>query len=141
MAAEGNEMTPLTQKQISASVNMEMLTRYTELRVMGHTPYMAAKGAEVPYDMLEEYTNLAETNPTFIALYKEMVAKLDEECGWSRKVSILRLMETINDPYAKRSDKTNAIKEINMLVGITAIDDKGRTILPSLKDFFENPTK
>ena len=126
----------LTQAHISDSSNAAMLDKYVKLRILGHPPFMAAAGAEVPIEISEEYARLAELNDDFISMFKSGLDGLEDSCGWSRKVSIIRLMETVNDPYAKRSDKTNAIKELNMLVGITAIDDNGRTVIPSLKDFF-----
>ena len=126
----------LTQELISSPTNVGMLHKYVSLRLLGHPPFMAALGAEVPEHIADEYSRLAEVNDTYLALFTERLAALNEECGWSRKMAILRLQETVNDPYAKRADKTNAIKELNMLTGVTAIDDKGRTVIPTLKDFF-----
>ena len=127
----------LTQAHISLPTNAHMLEAYVGLRLLGHPPFMAALGAEVPESMSDEYSRLAEVNEDFIALFTSRLATLNEECGWSRKMAILRLQEAVNDPYAKRADKTNAIKELNMLTGITALDDKGRTVIPTLKDFFD----
>ena len=127
----------LTQAHISSSTNAHMLEAYVGLRLLGHPPFMAALGAEVPEHIADEYSRLAEVNDTYIELFAQRLALLNEECGWSRKMAILRLQETVNDPYAKRADKTNAIKELNMLTGVTAIDDKGRTVIPTLKDFFD----
>ena len=121
---------------ISSPTNVGMLHKYVDLRLLGHPPFMAALGAEVPESMSDEYSRLAEVNEDFIALFTSRLVTLEESCGWSRKMAILRLQETVNDPYAKRADKTNAIKELNMLTGVTAIDDKGRTVIPTLKDFF-----
>ena len=126
----------LKHSDIVASEHIWMLHKYINLRLQGHPPFMAALGAEVPEHIADEYSRLAEVNDTYIELFAQRLALLNEECGWSRKMAILRLQETVNDPYAKRADKTNAIKELNMLVGITAIDDKGRTVIPTLKDFF-----
>ena len=126
----------LTQGIISSQVNVGMLHKYVDLRLLGHPPFMAALGAEVPEHIADEYSRLAEVNDTYIELFTQQLALLNEECGWTRKMAILRLQETVNDPYAKRADKTNAIKELNMLTGVTAIDDKGRTVIPTLKDFF-----
>ena len=126
----------LTQELISAPINRDMLTKYVGLRVLGHPPYAAALGAEVPLEMSDVYAQLVEVNDDYMRMFAEKLALLDESCGWSRKVAIIRLMETINGQYTKASDKTNAIKELNMLTGVTAIDDKGRTVIPTLKDFF-----
>ena len=127
----------LKHSDIVASEHIWMLHKYITLRLLGHPPFMAALGAEVPEHIADEYSRLAEVNDTYIELFTVAVATLDETCGWSRKMAILRLQETVNDPYAKRADKTNAIKELNMLTGVTAIDDKGRTVIPTLKDFFD----
>ena len=126
----------LSQEHISDVANAAMLDKYVKLRLLGHPPFMAAAGAEVPIDIADEYSRLAEVNDDFLSAFTSGMEQLEDACGWSRKVAMLRLQETVNNPYAKHADKTNAIKELNVLAGVTAIDDKGRTVIPTLKDFF-----
>jgi hypothetical protein len=62
--------------------------------------------------------------------------KIDEL--WNTKTSVHELLSLTRDIFAKDTARLNAIKELNVLVGITVVDENGKTKAGrGLNDFYE----
>jgi hypothetical protein len=56
---------------------------------------------------------------------------------WNTKTSIHELLSLVRNPYAKDATRLQAAKELNVLVGITVVDENGKTKAgSSLNDFY-----
>lgn len=56
---------------------------------------------------------------------------------WNAKVSIHELLSLVRNPYTKDNTRLAAQKELNILIGITVVDENGKTKAgASLNDFY-----
>jgi hypothetical protein len=68
---------------------------------------------------------------------KRLAAKTAQEL-WSANTAINRLLQRIEDPAEKGTVQVMAIKELNVLTGITVEDENGRTRQGgTLADFYK----
>lgn len=64
---------------------------------------------------------------------------------WTEQQAAVQLKEFMRNPYFKDSTRLQALKELNVLMGITEIDDAGRSVrrrgLGDLYDSFESESQ
>lgn len=66
---------------------------------------------------------------------KARLTDMQLEQLWNRNVSIWEMLQIVRDPFARDSTRLNAIRELNVVAGITAIDPNGKTV-PGLDHFY-----
>ncbi|MGC2970446.1 hypothetical protein [Paraburkholderia aspalathi] len=107
------------------------LKRYMHLRVIGKTSIAALTGSfGVDYTMAMNpwaYINLIETSDAYLSGLAAAVAAMSDEQLWSAETSARVLYSIATDETAKRGERIQAAKELNVLFGITIIDEKGNT--------------
>ena len=125
-------------------LNKSFFDKYIELRVQGNDPrtsFIRVFGMEhLPQEAqgiarrLEGIESTDYFNPHFdAALEATPVSKL-----WNPKRSLNELLCLVKGPYVKDSVKLNAVKELNIMVGIIIVDENGKTKAGrSLNDFYD----
>lgn len=109
----------------------EALLRYVKLRAEGHTSIAALTGAfGHEYAMTMNpfaYINLIETSDAYKRTLVAAVADKKDNPIWDAQQAARVLFSIATDESAKRAERIAAAKELNVLFGITIIDDKGNT--------------
>ncbi len=115
---------------------------YIEHKLRGETSLtalMAAFGYEYATDMVVAHRiYLLEANPYFVENFDRRLGELALSKLWSPARSAYNLIQ-----LARNADKENvklaAIKELNVIFGITTVDDAGRTrATRRLDDFYRD---
>jgi len=141
------ELTPSGFKSLFQEGYLEhYLKVYIEYRARGYPIYKAIKNVfnitiNSDRHMYDSIINIIEESPKYINAYINRVNELDESELWSTKLSIHQLLDIANDQFAKEAARLNAIKELNIIYGITIVDDKGKTRKASLDDFYADLEK
>jgi len=111
--------------------------RYVDNIMRGVTPIEAALRSGVTPQHVLDWIRGAETDAYVIALFSERISALNVRDLWSDKLAVLNLRRMASDMSAKGSDRLAAMKELNVLMGITEVDDAGRTVKRrGLADFY-----
>ena len=78
-----------------------------------------------------------ESSNWFTAEFAIQLKQTKSHDLWNPKESAHQLLSIVRDVYAKDSVRLNAIKELNVLCGITIVDENGKTKAGrSLADFY-----
>lgn len=114
-----------------AAYHKEALLRYVSLKAEGHTSIAALTGAfGHEYAMTMNpfaYINLIETSDAYKRTLVAAVADKKDNPIWDAEQAARVLFSIATDETAKRAERIAAAKELNVLFGITIIDDKGNT--------------
>lgn len=121
--------------------HMDMFLDYVGYRVQGMFSSDAfrrvfgeenAKGTQAH----ERVINL-EHSPLFRNTFKAALEGSKVSELWNTKTSIHELLSLVRNPYTKDATRLSAAKELNVLVGITVVDENGKTKAgASLNDFY-----
>ena len=107
--------------------------RYIVLRVIGHKAIAALSSAFGPsYAMsMQAHTiiDLIETSDYYMRGFARGAAERDKIDSplWNAMAAARVLISIATDETAKRAERIAAAKELNVLYGITIIDEKGNT--------------
>ena len=118
------------------------LKRYIHLRAIGKTSIAALTGSfGVDYTMAMNpwaYIDLIETSDAYLSGLTAAVDNMKDEQLWSAETSARVLYSIATDETAKRGERIAAAKELNVMYGITIVDDKGNTRagVMSVEDLF-----
>ncbi|PLZ01961.1 hypothetical protein CY652_13100 [Burkholderia sp. WAC0059] len=119
------------RNEVIAHYHNDALLRYVNLRADGHTSIAALVGAfGSDYAMTMHpfiYINLIETSDAYKRTLVAAVAAKKDNPLWDAETSARVLFSIATDETAKRAERIAAAKELNVLFGITIIDDKGNT--------------
>lgn len=120
--------------------NKESVDEYIRQRVHGMQPLKALRRVfgEEYYDS-NSSTRVHSLEST--EYYKENFAaqlkavQIDEL--WNEKLSVHKMLVIVNDDLEKGSTRLRAIQELNILIGITIVDENGKTRKgSSMADFY-----
>ncbi|KVU80062.1 hypothetical protein WK73_04505 [Burkholderia ubonensis] len=80
----------------------------------------------------------AESNPYFRKRFEPRLKDKDPNDLWDSNKALNALLKLVESPTVRDSVRLNAIRELNILLGITELDEKGGTKLldRSLADFY-----
>lgn len=119
------------RNEVIAHYHKDALLRYVNLRADGHTSIAALVGAfGSDYAMTMHpfiYINLIETSDAYKRTLVVAVANKKDTPLWDAEQAARVLFSIATDETAKRAERIAAAKELNVLFGITIIDDKGNT--------------
>jgi len=122
--------------------NKKYFDSYIEYRVRGYHPHVAFRrvfGDEYMDSNSPQRIEMTEHNPYFRRRLGERLKEIKIEELWETKTSIHELLSMARNPFAKDTTRLNAMKELNVLVGITVVDESGKTRAGrSLADFYQN---
>jgi len=128
--------------EVIAHYHKAALLRYVNLRADGHASIAALTGAFGPEYVMTmnpyTYINLIETSDAYKRTLVAAVAAKKDNPIWDAEQAARVLFSIATDETAKRAERIAAAKELNVLFGITIIDDKGNTrIGHTLADFYK----
>jgi hypothetical protein len=117
--------------------------RFVDLKVLGIRGDVAFKQCFPRYaqmhDRMAARERLAylEASDWFADVFAERLAAAKTHTLWNANKSVNRLLAIAEDPDASHTSKGAAIRELNVLVGITVVDEFGKTKQGrSLADFY-----
>jgi hypothetical protein len=126
-----------------ALTNTEAFDKYIKLRVYGMHSHWAFKnvfplewvnGSEGP-----SRVNAVEFNPYVISKLRDAIAAANPNELWNPRISIHEMLSLARDPFAKDSSRLGAMKELNVMLNITVVDENGKTKAGrSLADFYND---
>lgn len=114
--------------------------KYIEWRVEGYTPQIATGrvfGTEMKPGRAYHMSEALESNPYVTRGIKRGIDKLSERKVWDLNKSVHKLLTIANDPEQSAGSRLAAMKELNIMHGITVVDEEGNTKPgKSLEDFY-----
>jgi hypothetical protein len=128
-----------------AEMNRDIFDKYVEYRVRGYHSHVAFRrvfGEDYMDSVSHIRIEMTEHNPYYQAKFKQRLEQIKIDELWEAKTAVHELISMARNPFAKDSTRLNAMKELNILVGITVVDENGKTKAGrSLADFYENLSK
>ncbi|WP_438394834.1 hypothetical protein [Caballeronia sp. DA-9] len=106
---------------------------YIELRVRGTPRDLAVIDAfelirlRVSLYNVDQLGFAADSNPYVKIRFDKVLSEKMASELWDGKKSMHNLLKLIEDPRVRESTRLNAIKELNVLAGITTIDQQGNS--------------
>jgi ASC-1-like (ASCH) protein len=123
-----------------AADNKQHIKKYIEYRVHGYHPHVAFRrvfGEENMCSQSHVSIELLEHNEYYKEHFERRLKEIKIEDLWNTKTSIHELLSMTRNVFAKDTTRLNAMKELNVLVGITVVDENGKTKAGrSLDDFY-----
>jgi hypothetical protein len=127
------------------ALNKSFFDKYISLRVQGHdqrTAFLRVFGIEhLPQDAQGQQRRLEaiESTDYFNTHFNAALEAIKVSDMWNPKRALNELLCVVRGPYVKDSTKLNAIKELNIMVGIVIVDENGKTKAGrSLADFYDS---
>jgi hypothetical protein len=128
------------RSEVFAKANISHVSDYAEYRVIGWNAERAfTRVFGTDYADLHLYSRIEalEHNLVYRKIFAEKFAAVKMERMYGPKLAVYELLSLMNNPFTKCSTKLSAIKELNVLFGITVVDEAGRTTAgKTLKDFY-----
>jgi hypothetical protein len=119
------------------------LDKYILLRVAGRSSRAALRvafGEEYANHLnAQSYVDHIECTMYYMRAFKQALAAMPLDQLWNKKIAIHRLLALAEDPSVKDNVCAMAVKELNVLLGITLVEEndkprQGRT----LADFYKS---
>lgn len=113
-----------------AKLNPDYFNEYVAYRVHGYHPHVAFRrvfGEEQLGSNGHLKVDEIEHNPWVRAEVKRRLASAQASELWNERISIHELLNMARNVFAKDNTRLAAIKELNVLYGITVTDEKGNT--------------
>lgn len=124
--------------------NKSFYDKYIALRVQGYDPrtaFLRVFGAEHMPDgaqAIDRRLEGIEATNYFNTHFNAALEATPVSQMWHPKRALNELLCVVRGPYVKDSTKLNAIKELNIMVGIVIVDENGKTKAGrSLSDFYD----
>lgn len=135
-----DHITPATFAEESFAVlNRECFDAYVDYRIKGVHDAKAFTMLFGADDDVRIKCVMMEHNPYFQREYARKLAAKKPLEMWNEKMAVQQWLQLLNDPFTKCSTKATAAKELSVLMGITSIDDAGRTVSRrKLSDFYSS---
>jgi hypothetical protein len=112
-----------------AELNKDHFDAYIEYRVRGYHASVAFTRIfdEVNAQHAQLAAEFLEHNPYYQRRFKERLEAIKLEKLWDTKISVHELLSVARNPFARDSTRLNAMKELNIMYGITIVDENGKT--------------
>lgn len=124
-----------------AKLNIAFISDYADYRVVGwnaERAFLRVFGTDYADLWLQSRIEALEHNLVYRKVFAEKFALVKMENMYGPKLAVYELLALLNNPFTKCSTKMSAIKELNVLYGITVVDAAGKTTAgKSLKEFYE----
>lgn len=123
-----------------ARANIQLVAEYAGYRAMGtnsERAFIRTFGTAYNDMRLGNRIEALEHNPIYRQVFIEQFSRISVGQMWDVKLAALELLNMVNNPFVKDATRLTAIKELNVLFGITVVDDTGRTRAgKGLKEFY-----
>lgn len=110
--------------------NAEEISEYIDLRVRGWSSIKAMRrifGEDFYDSNVSARVNSLEGTRYYRDEFDEKLKSLKIDEVWTDKIAVHRLLQIVNDESDKGSTRLRAIQELNILIGITIVDENGKT--------------
>lgn len=128
---------------VIAHYHRDALDRYLRLKAIGQSSRAALSGAfgyEYATVMNQQYyIDLIESSDAYTSALPKYVAAMKDHAVWSPEISARTLAAIATDQSLKASDRISAAKELNVIYGVTIVDENGKTRRGghTLEDFYK----
>ena len=126
-------------------LNKSFYDKYIALRVQGHSAHVSFLRVfgkdHWPDSGQQGHARLEaiESTEYFNTHFDAALEKISVKDMWNPKRALNELLCVVRGPYVKDSTKLNAIKELNIMVGIVIVDENGKTKAGrTLADFYDS---
>ncbi len=143
MSDESQPLTPPSQfGQVKfAELNPDHFREYVTYRLHGYAPYVAFRRV-FGQDELSTNGHIKveeiEHNPWVRQKLAKLVKATQPSTLWDAQIAVHELLNMARNPFFKENVRLGAIKELNVLTGVTVVDEKGVTRKGmSLKDYYD----
>lgn len=120
--------------------NEQLFIEYAKLRVHGIHPSIAFRrvwGEEFWDSFSQARIYAVESTEIYIHNFRSILLATPIKELWNDKLSVHKLLSIANNVFDKGSTQLRAIQELNVLVGITIVDENGKTRKgSSMSDFY-----
>lgn len=120
--------------------NVQEVDEYIEQRVRGFQPIRTMRkvfGEEYYDSKISTRVNMLESTDYFKKKFEERLKSISMDTLWNDKLSVHKMLLIVNDDLEKGSTRLRAIQELNVLIGITIVDENGKTRKgSSMADFY-----
>lgn len=129
-----------------ALTNAETFDKYIKLRVHGVHSAQAFRNT-FPHEWYDgsngpSRVSAVEFNPYVISRLRDAIAVINPSELWNPRISVHEMLSLARDPFAKDSSRLGAMKELNIMLNITVVDENGKTKAGrSLDDFYNDMTQ
>lgn len=113
-----------------AENNPELFEAYATLRVHGVHPSVAFRrvwGDDFWDSFSQSRIYAVESTEHYQNLFRTKLLKTPIKELWNDKIAIHKLLSLVNNVFEKGSTQLRAIQELNVLIGITIVDENGKT--------------
>lgn len=116
---------------------------YARLKLSGMLPSIAFRRVFPDYLSVDNHATARiyalESSDLFNEYYKNILMNTPIRELWNERLAVHRLLTIAQNPFEKGSTQVNAVKELNVLVGITIIDEGGKSRRgASMEDFYRS---
>lgn len=120
--------------------NISTINEYIEMRVRGYQSIRTMRkifGEEYYDSKIGSRVNHLESTEYFKAKFDERLREISMDKLWNDKLAVHKMLLIVNDDLEKGSTRLKAIQELNILIGITIVDENGKTRKgSSMADFY-----
>jgi hypothetical protein len=125
--------------------NEGLVAKYVDYRVKGYPDQMAflrVFGSDYKDQFLYQRIENLEHNAVYRKMFSERLNSIPVDELWNARISVQELLNIARSWFAKDSTRLAAMRELNVLCGITVIDEQGRTKAGrKLEDFYIQHTE
>ena len=124
--------------------NEGLVAKYVEYRVKGYPEQMAflrVFGSDYKDGALAQRIDNLEHNVVYRKMFDTRLRDIPLEELWNARLSVQELLTIARSWFAKDATRLAAMRELNVLCGITVIDENGKTKAGRrLEDFYTQHT-
>lgn len=120
------------------------INAYVEYRIRGVHAQIAlgrAFGSENAVNMdqnTQQRIYFLESNPYYMQRFEKRLKEISIDELWNTRQSVHEMLSILKSPYTKDSTQLAAAKELNVVFGITIVDENGKTKAGrTLADFYK----
>jgi len=107
---------------------------YVDNLMRGCTPEESALRLHILPEHVAKWVRTAESDPYVIERKKAALKAFDAKTEWTVNTAIIHLIRMVENGWEKGNVRLGAIKELNVLLGITTVDADGNTRVSGLSD-------
>lgn len=120
----------------------ELFEEYSEMRVAGTHPSIAFRrvwGEDFWCSHSQARIYAVEANEMYTTLFRQKLLNTPINKLWNERLAVHKLLSLAHNVFEKGSTQLRAVQELNVLVGITIVDENGKTRKGSkMSDFYQD---
>lgn len=122
--------------------NAKLIEDYARLKVFGVHQSIAFRrlwGEEFWDSFAQARIYAVESTEVYENAFRDILQTTPLNKMWNDKLSVHKLLSLVNNPFINASVQLKAISELNILMGITIVDESGKTRKGNnMSDFYKS---